>query len=223
MTAAAASYPEEEHELAMFYMNANKRDIETAFAITETFIKTQPCLLSGGMGIDFALKLKGSSLYGENAIPDYDPWTVNHLDMSEQLGKIICDAGIDNVFVQGALHATTRRVAIMSYAICELTHMPANLYAQVPTLVYNGITFRHPHHQIIDMFRSLSHLQDGFPYENYMDRLAKDTKRGNILLAHYPFEIGKTTLKSICTENITANIPLEWGDFCVGGIGVVCA
>ena len=200
---------------------ANKTDIDTAMKLTEAFIHETHCILSGGMAIDAALRLKNASIYDDNTLPDYDPWSDNHLELTEKLAQILCLAGLKDVSVSNATHISTRVVNVGIARICEMTHIPTEIYSKVPTIVYNGILIRHPHHQLIDMLMSISCPLTEYPRENYMARLDKDIARFNKVIEHYPFDIGPACLASLCGNVQEYTVPADWGDFCVAGIACV--
>jgi hypothetical protein len=199
----------------------NKADIDMGIKLTDIFIRENGCILSGGMAIDFALRLKNEALYQHGTLPDFDPWSDAHLAMTENLARILCNANIKDVTVSNATHISTRVVSVGIDRICEMTYIPTNIYNRVPTLDYNGLRIRHPHHQMCDMMFSLSRPLTEYPRENYMARLNKDAERLKKFLTHYPFDIRDRRLAEICTAKNTFAVPPDWGDFCVAGLACV--
>lgn len=199
----------------------NKTDIDTAMKLTGAFIHETQCILSGGMAIDAALRLKNSLLYEEEVMPDYDPWSDNHLELTEKLAQILCLADLKDVSVSNATHISTRVVNVGIARICEMTHIPTNIYAKIPTILYNGILIRHPHHQLIDMLMSISCPLTEYPRENYMARLDKDIVRFNKVIEHYPFDIGVKRLSDMPATIREFEVPEDWGEFCVAGVACI--
>ena len=200
---------------------ANKNDIDTAIKLTGLFIQENQCILSGGMAIDAALRLKNAALYDDNMMPDYDPWSDNHLELTEKLAQILCLADLKDVTVSNATHISTRVVNVGIVRVCEMTHIPTEIYARIPTILCDGILIRHPHHQMCDMLLSIACPLTEYPRENYMSRLDKDIARFNKVIEHYPFDIGVARLHTLCATIQEYAVPVEWGDFCVSGIACV--
>lgn len=162
------------------------KEIINALKLVKKFIIDKQLIITGGMAIDFALRLKGSNLYDDDQLPDYDVYSPNHAKDAYEMGKILCEKKFTNVTCIPALHITTMKVRIDFENVMDLTYCPESIYKKVPTLSYNGIRFVHPWWQMMDQHRSLS-----LPFENpgqevIFHRWKKDMTRYDKLYSYYP-------------------------------------
>src|ERR1700743_3386804 len=73
-------------------------EIERALSVVHAFIIKKKHILYGGMAIDFALKKAGhEGIYQENSIPDYDFFSPDFYNESNELADILNKAGFTNV------------------------------------------------------------------------------------------------------------------------------
>lgn len=161
-------------------------EITSALKLVKKFIIDRKLIITGGMAIDFALRLKGDKLYDDDQLPDYDVYSPNHTKDAYEMGKILCEKKFTNVTCIPALHITTMKVRIDFENVMDLTYCPENIYKYVPTLSYNDIRFVHPWWQMMDQHRSLS-----LPFENpgqevIFHRWKKDMIRYDKLYSYYP-------------------------------------
>lgn len=176
-------------------------NITEALDIVKDFIITHNLILVGGMAIDFALKLKGDSIYSDDQLPDYDFYSPIHTEHAYMLGEILCRGGYPNISCIQAAHITTMRVRIDFETVADITYCPPTIYKNVPTLKYNKMRIVHPHFQMIDQHSSLS-----IPFENpgrevIFHRWKKDIVRYDKLYKHYPVvpDINEPLLSDIAT------------------------
>ena len=161
-------------------------EITKALDVVKEFIIKKNLILVGGMAIDFALRLKGDSIYTDDQMPDYDFYSPNHSSDAYELGALLCSKGFKNISCINALHITTMRVRVDFETVADITYCPLKVYKQVPTLLYNKLRIAHPHWQMIDQHSSLS-----LPFENpgrevIFHRWKKDLTRYDKLYKHYP-------------------------------------
>lgn len=170
-------------------VNINKNNKDTIFRaldMVRQFIMDEKLIIKGGMAIDYALKLKGKSIYDDNQIPDYDFLTPTPAEHAYKLSQILCREKFPNVSCIPALYVTTMRVKVDFEPVADLDYCPKIIYDKIPTIDFNGLRIIHPHYQIMDMHISLS-----IPYkypgmETIFFRWKKDMKRYDLLYEEYP-------------------------------------
>jgi len=91
-------------------------ELTKALAMVEEFIWARRRVITGGLAIDFALRLRGGRLYDDEraAFPDYDFITPDPLGDAQDLADQLHRAGLPNVSAIGAMHVQTRRVRVDS-------------------------------------------------------------------------------------------------------------
>jgi hypothetical protein len=150
-------------------------------------------ILVGGMAVDSALRLKGSKLYDDNEIPDFDYYSPKNADDAYQLGSELCELGYPNVDVITAIHTTTMKVRVDGNVVADITYMPPKVFERIPTLEYKGMLIVHPWMVMLDQFRSLSTPYENPPNEVIFERWRKDVTRFNLL--HRVYTLGDETSK----------------------------
>ncbi len=162
--------------------------LDKAFTLAEEFIKTKKLLLVGGMALDFALRLKGTHLYPDNKMPDYDVVTPNFQEIANEFATILCKKSFPGISNIGAMHVTTMKVRVEFEPIMDITYSPPTLYPNIPHLNYKGFIIRHPQHQYMDILHALAYPLDNCPREVIFERLKKDLERAALITQYYPFE-----------------------------------
>ena len=186
------------YEYIVFQHDPNKDLMLKALDMVRDFITEKKLTITGGMAVDFALKLKGSKLYDDNTLPDYDFFSPEHSNDAYELAKLLClrlpeffpgeKFHIDAI---PATHVTTMRVRINYTSIADITYLPHDVFNNLPTLEYpiegsnKLLKFRHPHMQMIDQHRALSLPYEHAPQEVILHRWKKDMKRFDMLYKHY--------------------------------------
>lgn len=189
------------YESITFDHDFQKTHIEKALKLVRQYIIVNKLLLVGGMAIDLSLRAKGSKLYPDNKLPDYDFLSSNfHVD-AYKLGEQLVKDNIPGISVIRGMHASTMRVRVNFVPVADITYIPENLFKLVPTIEYQGFTIVHPHYQMIDQHRALSLPYENAPFETIMQRFDKDLKRNDLLYEAYPIESEKLTK----TEKITVS------------------
>lgn len=189
------------YENIIFEHHNHKELILYGLDLVREFIKRKKLILTGGMAIDFALKLQGDKLYGDDQLPDYDFYSPNHAADAYELMDQLCRdpkfAGF-KLDVIGATHTTSMRVRVdYTNVLADITYIPKNIYEEIPTLTYEGVRFEHPHYKIINIHRAL-HL----PFEHIhqpviFHRWKKDIKRFNMLWKYYPIVLEEKNKEKI--------------------------
>lgn len=176
----------------------NKESISAAFDHVKDFIIRKQRILSGGMSIDYALRLKGGKLYPDDTLPDYDFLSPDHSSDAYTLASELCNKRFGVVEVINAIHVTTMRVRVNGYVVADITYMPPKLFDQLRILEYKGIHILHPWYTVLDQFSALSMPFENSPKEVIVERWKKDNERLKLLLDHYPLNKepeSKTELK----------------------------
>lgn len=158
--------------------------------IVKEFIRKNKLIIYGGTAIDVALRLKGDQLYSDQMLDftDYDFASPKNYEHAYELVDLLYNNGFESVRAIGALHPTTMRVDIGAKTwIADITYMPEEMFAAVPTVEHEGILYVHPDFQRLDQHRALSFPFSDAPYESVLNRTAKDIKRFNLLDSYYPF------------------------------------
>ena len=78
------------YEYIVFQHDPNKDLMLKALDMVRDFITEKKLTITGGMAVDFALKLKGSKLYDDNTLPDYDFFSPEHSNDAYELAKLLC-------------------------------------------------------------------------------------------------------------------------------------
>ncbi len=169
-------------ELLLYHLDFNRSTIEQALAITAEYVAQHKLILTGGTAIDMALRSKGTSIYADDALPDYDIISEDNLRHATALAEILCKDGYKDINVIGAIHITTVRVRIKNITLLDATYLPPNLMERIPYLDIGQFRVIHPDYQKIDQRLSLSTLlADTGISLNIFNRLKKDIKRNQIL------------------------------------------
>ncbi len=171
-------------------------EILKAQEIVKKYIIREKRIITGGMSIDFALKLKNhEGIYEEGALPDYDFFSYQHHIDAYEIGLWLYRKGFRGVSIINALHPSTMKVRVNFNTVADITYLPKKIFDQLPTLNYRGFVIIHPHVQMIDQHRALSFPYENAPLETIMgSRPQKDMKRYDILYSQYPI-IQKVTQK----------------------------
>lgn len=181
-------------------------EVEKSLDIVQSFIKERDLIIYGGMAIDYALKkLNNPGIYSEGNIPDYDVLSPNYNEDARDLAIILKEKGITGISDINASHFSTRRVRVQYEPVADISYMPKNIYDKIPTLVYNGLRFVHPHYQMIDMHKELAVPFENPPREVVLHRSAKTIKRFKMLVEMYPI---RPTTKYIPDNIQSLTLPL---------------
>jgi hypothetical protein len=195
--------------------------ILNALDIVKNNVIRRKLLLTGGMAIDLALRLKGSKIYGDHEIPDYDFYSKNFHTDAYDIARELMKNGYE-VSAINAMHASTMRVITHFQAVADVTYMPAQVWDNIPFVMYKNLKLVHPHYQMIDQHISLSKPFVNAPKETIFHRWRKDITRHSLIIKSYPIDIDLKTPKEIKWNNKSVHVALdELKDQCIGGIPAV--
>lgn len=218
-------------EYIVFQHDPKKDLMLKSLDLVKDFIIERKLIITGGMAIDFALKLKGTKLYDDNTLPDYDFFSSEHSNHAYELGKILCEQlpklfPDEDIYIDviPALHVTTMRVRVNYTSVADITYLPPKVFDTIPVLEYGSdnkkLRFRHPHIQMIDQHRALSLPYEHAPREVILHRWKKDMKRFDMLYKYYPIE-GKDQSGEIDKYQEIYLEPELLKDCCIGGFAAL--
>lgn len=197
------SHQSSDPELLLYELDFNRPTIERALNITADYVAQYKLILTGGTAIDMALRSKGTAIYDENALPDYDIISEHNLNHANALAEILCKEGIRDINVINAIHITTVRVRIKNVTLLDATYLPETLMKRIPFIDIGKFRLVHPDYQKIDQRLSLATLMaDTGASLNIFNRLTKDIKRNNILREHFDINDTSQTNIKIFTNRI---------------------
>jgi hypothetical protein len=176
---------ERKFETLRFKHNQQAELLLKALDHVKHFIVQHKLVLVGGMAIDCALRLRGTKLYGDDALADYDFYSPKNAEHAYLLGSELCSMEFPNVDVITAIHTTTMKVRVDGNVVADITYMPPTVFERLRTLEYQGMRIVHPWMVMMDQFRSLSTPYENPPNEVIFERWSKDTKRLGLLLQAY--------------------------------------
>lgn len=172
-------------------------ELKSAMEIVYNFIKENNLILYGGMALDLALKERGhEGIYSDDALPDFDFFSANSYDNSNQLAMILYEKGYKHVTAINAMHATTRRTRVFFKEVADISYMPPVIFDKIDTLAilhgkYKGIRIIDPLYIRMDMLRFFIYPFENPPREPILSRTMKIIKRFKILDEFYPIEVNK--------------------------------
>ena len=197
----------EKYEYLVFKRNIYKNELIKAFDVVKTYIIKKKLILTGGMAIDLALRKKGSKLYDEDVLPDYDFYSSDFQNDAYAIGKKLCLLGLTNISVINATHSTTMRVRVNYEPVADITYIPPNLYKKIPIIENkDGIIYEHPYYKMINIHTALSYPYANSPYDVILQRFDKDMKRYDILYELYPLHQKNNTFLHT-QKSISIKIP----------------
>lgn len=168
--------------------NKDKEMIISAQKIVKDFIISRKLIIFGGLAIDYALRLKGSSIYFDKELPDYDCLSYRNVDDAYDLGEILYRAGFENVKVIRAKHIETMRVRVDFITVADIGYVPKKFFDQYKFLMYDGMRIIHPDIQRLDLHRAFCFPFNNPPMEDIFHRWEKDLYRFNLYSKYYPIE-----------------------------------
>lgn len=191
----------ENYEAVSILYNPLVTRLQQALEVVKKFIIDNNLIITGGMAIDYALKLRGDKIYDESSaaslIPDWDFYSPNHVvhayelaDKLYELGFGAGDGDPDKFRIDAirATHITTIRVRIAREVVADITYIAPDIFNKLPYLTIRDLRVIHPHWQLMNIHRSLSFLFENPPREVVFSRMVKDIKRGNQLYTLYPLQ-----------------------------------
>jgi hypothetical protein len=197
-------------------------DIQIALGLVKKYVVNNKLILVGGMAIDLSLKLKGTQLYDDDVLPDYDFYSPNHHIDAYKIAELLHKVGMKNITVINANHVSTMRVRVNYTVVADVTYIPLSIYKNLPTLYYKELNIIHPHFQMIDQHRALSLPYENSPWEVITHRWEKDATRHDLLYKYYPIKKPKELLDAPISDKfkLTEEIKISsilFKNQCVGG------
>jgi hypothetical protein len=180
--------------------NIDKEMLKNAYKIVKQFIIEKSIIIFGGLAIDYALRLKGTSIYNTDELPDYDCLSDRNVDDAYDLAEILFNTGFENVKVIRAKHPETMRVRINLLTVADIRYIPTEYYQNYKTLIYKKISILHPDIQRLDIHRALSFPLQNTMMEDIFHRWEKDIKRFNLYEQYYPITMKEINVSPISKE-----------------------
>jgi hypothetical protein len=158
------------------------------YKVVSNYIIRNKRILVGGMAIDNALRAKGSYLYDTSKV-DYDFISPDFHKDAYNIGQELAKK-FSGVSIIGARHVSTMRVRYEFIPVADITYVPKNIYDNIPVIEYMGMKNIHPHFQMIDQHRAMTHGLENPPQETIISsRYEKDVKRYILLSQFYPIPV----------------------------------
>ena len=180
---------EKDFEKIVIDRNVDADILQRGLRIVEKFIRDRGLILYGGQAIDFALRLLGTKIYPDDAVPDYDMYSGDPVKDCYDLTDIFEKEGMGGARSVVAMYVRAMKNSVSERRawIADIAYVPADIYPQLPYLTYKGMKFIHPHYQMVDLHQSLS-----APFSNpaigepIFARYKKDIQRFGLMRKYYP-------------------------------------
>jgi hypothetical protein len=161
-------------------------DLMKAFNIVKDFIIENKLIIVGGMALDYALKLRGSGIYDENELPDYDLLSPDSYQDSIKLGIELCNNKLQNVSIIRGYHIPTTRVRVENVGVADLSYCPKSVYDDLNTIMYEGFRLIHPYYQLIDQHNAFAYPYRKPQWGGNVNVWKKYNERIKIVLEFFP-------------------------------------
>ncbi len=182
-------HPEKSYKDLVSRRSIDRNQILQALDVVKKYIVKKGLILTGGMAIDMAMRKKGSKLYEDDSLPDYDFYSPNFQNDAYALGKTLCKMKLTNISIIKATHPTTMKVRVNFETVADITYIPKDIYENMPTMKNkDGIKFEHPHFKMVNQHRALSYPYGGMPRPVILQRFGKDMERYELLYDLYPIQ-----------------------------------
>lgn len=180
-------------KIRQYEVIAQKRDadgamIDRALDIVRKFIIDRKLILFGGLAIDYALRLKGDSIYPDDQRPDFDFMSSQNVDDAYDLTEILQKIGFTKVCAIRGIHVQTMKVRTDFIWVADIGYAPADVLSKIPTFDYHGMRVVHPDYQRMDMHLAFCFPFSGAPREDVFHRWRKDLLRFNLFEKYYPVD-----------------------------------
>lgn len=172
--------------------------LDRSLAIVKDFIIARKLILYGGQAIDYALRIKGSKIYEDTELPDFDMYSVNHVKDAYDLADILNTQGFPRITAIRALHIQTMKVRTDFIPCADISYLPQDVYDKLPTINYNNMRVVHPDYQRIDMHMNFAYPFNNAPHEDIF-RWEKNIKRFNMFEKYWPLMI-EPSIKPVMHE-----------------------
>lgn len=165
------------------YYHKDSRKLATE--IVREFIISKRLIITGGLVVDFALRLKGQKIYEDYVVPDYDFFSTQNVRDACELFNLLRKSGLTNISLVTGIHPTTVKVFVYKDCVADITFAYESLFKDMKksALTYDGMLFRNPEIQYVDMHRALTYPYENEPRETINNRWIKDFERFCLLYA----------------------------------------
>jgi len=187
--AARAAAQKKGFEVVAQRRDADGEMIDRALEIVRKFICERDVVLFGGLAIDYALRLKGASIYPDDQRPDFDFLSTRSVEDAFDLADILANEGFPGVAAVRAIHVQTMKVRVDAVWVADVGYVPPDVYAAIPTFEYRGMRVVHPDFQRLDIHLAFCFPFNGPPREDVFHRWKKDAHRLNLLQELYPVTV----------------------------------
>lgn len=211
-------FSKKEYENIIIKNDKFTEDTMISLGLVKKYVCAHKLIIVGGMAIDFALRLKGTKLYEDDVLPDYDFYSPEYNTDAYHIAEKLNKAGLNNISVINANHISTMRVRVNYTVVADVTYMPKIIYDKLPCLAYRDIRIIHPHYQLIDQHRALSYPYENPPWEVIIHRWKKDASRYDLLYKYYPLK--PKDLKEVSEFKLCSHITISsiiFNNQCISG------
>lgn len=173
--------------------------------IVRQFIIDKQLIVTGGLVIDYAIKLTGDKgIYEDYEVPDYDFFSTDNARDASDLFKILMKAGFSNISLLPGIHPSTVKVFVFKDCIADITYASKSLFKEMEktAFTYNGMRIRNPYFQFADMHRALTYPYENEPRETINNRWEKDLLRFVKLYSAWK-DNSKDAIKDLNSTGIT--------------------
>ena len=186
-----------------------------AFNIVKDFIIENKLIIVGGMALDYSLKLKGSGIYDENELPDYDLLSPDSYQDSIKLGIELCKSKMENVSIIRGYHIPTTRVRVENVGVADLSYCPKSVYDELNTIMYEGFRLIHPYYQLIDQHNAFAYPYRKPQWGGNVNVWKKYDERIKLVLEFFPLPN-----KGLCDDTFPKEYRIKIADvagLCIAG------
>jgi hypothetical protein len=179
------------------YIKQNKRKVYGGYALNKLLVTKNPSL----------------AIYDELDTPDIEFYSPDPLGDLTKLCDKLAEAGFKNVVGQEAQHKETYSIFVNYQLYCDISYMPANIYAKSRFIQADGFNLIHPWFMVVDYFRMFTDpMVSYWRLEKHFARYLKLQKTYPLPLINKPVEI--TPFKAVnlhstinMLEDFLSNIP----------------
>lgn len=172
----------EEGQKRVDWEAAHNEDVIKAIEIVERFLRKKHRICYGGQAINALLPLKHKFYDSRYTIPDYDFFSPSVKEDTEELTKMLMDAGLPDVTQRVGMHEGTMKVNVNFVPVADITEMNPDAFAILLRRAkkVDGILYCDP-----DFLRMNMHLELSRP-RGQVDRWKKVYERLLLLNRAYP-------------------------------------
>lgn len=195
-------------------------DMVAVTPVVKKFIADRGLIVYGGTAIDYALRLHGASIYPDDAlaVPDLDFFSPRACFDAYDLADMLYKAGYDECRAIRGIYVYVQKVDIRdNHWMADISYIPSDIFAKLPTIMYEGMRIIHPDFQRIDVHLSLSFPFTNPPGETIFARWKRDIERFNLVCKYYPINMpAKSTVAKV--RMVPVRVPANDISHCMWGI-----